>query len=846
MTQSPGSVELARLGQFFLHRKFGLVRCLNNGGDTIDVELFISPTKSKRLTLPKGDLNRFCLQEQTRVFVQTDNGYRTGRVIASNCGEANYQYIVQFPNNRQSTLPEQYLRVRCNLSHGDPSTSLAAGCVETQYWHDRRTAFLASVISQSAACRGLRGIISSRVHLVPHQVEVARRVLEDHVQRYLLADEVGMGKTIEAGMILRHTLLTNAEASAWVVVPGPLRSQWKRELSERFFFGDSLSRVTLMTDQELPREYEAPTLAIIDEAHHFVSRDLPMWLDNLCDKTERVLLLSATPSLRDNSVLLRLLRLIDPISYGDVSVEELSRRVDRQEQIGIFVRGLRADAQGLLLRQRAIRAGEMFPNDPDVASLADRLIAALDDCNSRAISSAVGELRSHIADVYRIHQRLLRSRRRDFDEWFLPRAPDPEDEQSGSEAELSNVHEMRICDEALTRCSQTLEEYRTELAARFPPDSAERDEARSVYLDLLMAWWAGPPQVATAIKKIKAPYMSDEWKVIFTDCLAGSEEDREARISLQVRAHLRKLKQRVARLPKVVIFGSDAGVLGRLTEHLRALMGARTILNAREIDGDAARELQASSIASVLTCGNTHEEGLNLHFADAIIHLDLPFAPQRIEQRIGRVDRFGRTEVGIEEVVVLPGGGGDNDPWDAWLQALAQGFRVFSEPVADVHFALMEATHLAIDALFESGSEGLRSIIPDVRKLLVTERTRLDNEYALDRVLQKEEEAQLFFDDLEDVDREVVQIQRGADGWLINCLQLKGDSIGPGLISYRWSDSGTLLPKQPWVNRLGPGLGILLTADRQLSLKYHDRPVPRPLRLGNELIDAVQFGVRVG
>jgi ATP-dependent helicase HepA len=69
-----------------------------------------------------------------------------------------------------------------------------------------RTDFLRHYFELAAVDRGLHGVVSSAVDLFPHQVGVARRVLSDPVQRYLLADEVGLGKTIEAGFIIRQRL----------------------------------------------------------------------------------------------------------------------------------------------------------------------------------------------------------------------------------------------------------------------------------------------------------------------------------------------------------------------------------------------------------------------------------------------------------------------------------------------------------------------------------------------------------------------------------------------------------------------------------------------------------------
>src|SRR5690606_6992943 len=125
------------------------------------------------------------------------------------------------------------------------------------------------------------GLLSSRIKLYPHQVEVVRRVLHDPVQRYLLADEVGLGKTIEAGAIIRQTLLDDREAHALVIVPPTLKSQWRVELEERFFLfcteAPHAGRVTLCSTEELEMlaatwgEEDNFDIVVMDEAHHIAA-----------------------------------------------------------------------------------------------------------------------------------------------------------------------------------------------------------------------------------------------------------------------------------------------------------------------------------------------------------------------------------------------------------------------------------------------------------------------------------------------------------------------------------------------------------------------------------------------
>jgi ATP-dependent helicase HepA len=84
---------------------------------------------------------------------------------------------------------------------------------ETAFWHQARSEFVRHLVYQHQVNKGLPALISSSIELVPHQVAVVHRVLHDPFQRYLLADEVGLGKTIEAGALIRQFTLDEPENS---------------------------------------------------------------------------------------------------------------------------------------------------------------------------------------------------------------------------------------------------------------------------------------------------------------------------------------------------------------------------------------------------------------------------------------------------------------------------------------------------------------------------------------------------------------------------------------------------------------------------------------------------------
>src|SRR5690606_10944193 len=94
-----------------------------------------------------------------------------------------------------------------------------------------------------STAQGLTSVLAGSIELVPHQVATVRRVTTDRIQRYLLADEVGLGKTIEAGLIIRQLLIDNPRLRVVVSVPDALVNQWKSELASKCLLAESSCQI---------------------------------------------------------------------------------------------------------------------------------------------------------------------------------------------------------------------------------------------------------------------------------------------------------------------------------------------------------------------------------------------------------------------------------------------------------------------------------------------------------------------------------------------------------------------------------------------------------------------------
>nr|WP_054949417.1 SNF2-related protein [Numidum massiliense] len=167
---------------------------------------------------------------------------------------------------------------------------------------------------------------------LPHQMDTARTVLTELHGRAILADEVGLGKTIEAGLILKEYMLRGLVTSALILVPASLVSQWTRELNEKFAIPAMAQKKEWMwgkydilvasldtakrdphRDQVLSRDYD---LLIIDEAHKLKNRRTRNWQFVNQLRKKYCLLLTATPMQNDIKELYNLVTLLKPGQLG--------------------------------------------------------------------------------------------------------------------------------------------------------------------------------------------------------------------------------------------------------------------------------------------------------------------------------------------------------------------------------------------------------------------------------------------------------------------------------------------------------------------------------------------------
>ncbi len=588
-------------------------------------------------------LARFRFAPESAALLAGGTAARVLRALPGPSGDL-YRYTVEVAGKKPQIRSEADLRAPAPRE--GPAEQLASGRWGAPEDFELRAETVKLDLERRADALG--ALFASRVYVKPHQVSVAHQVLSAPQPRFVLADEVGLGKTIEAGLVLSALLHAGLVKRCLVVAPSHLTVQWLAELFHKFNLLFTLMDPDRAKDDREAAEAEAPEdegspwgrhslvitslewlsrskeetksaadagwdLVVIDEAHHLRGARAYEVAQALARKTWGLLLLTATPLQLDPAEYHALLRLVDPAPAA--TEQELRARLARQGDLSALVRALLAgDASA------AGRIAALFPDDPALRELrGDALLG-------------------HLAESYGLSARLLRNRRAVVG-GFTPRRltkievkPDP------AERELE-----RDVRQALSR-------------AKLP--------SGAVLASLLRRMGSSPPALAAGLSA------------------AGEKKLAERALALERDSKLEAfhaLLEQLGPSEKVLVFAEPRETI----EYLQAALARRRI-EALAYVGDLAPAERDKLVARfrdpdgprVLLSTELGGEGRNFQHCHVLVNYDLAWSPAAIEQRIGRIDRIGQSRE-VRLFAFRPEG----TLAARVLDVLDAGVGVFTEPV---------------------------------------------------------------------------------------------------------------------------------------------------------------------
>jgi ATP-dependent helicase HepA len=525
--------------------------------------------------------------------------FRTGDSIHSQRGESIVIEEVKVEEGLITYLAGEVEITEMNLadtiSFSKPEDRLIGGQIDQSSAFNLRYEAIARLAY--ARQSDVAGFVGGRIDLIPHQLYIASEVANRYMPRVLLADEVGLGKTIEACLILHRLHLTGRAERILIVLPESLVHQWFIELLRRFnlwftlvdaehcesvtsvdaktnpFNAEQLVICSIKTLLEHRRWAECALstkwdMLVVDEAHHLewtpevVSPEYQL-VEDLTKKSHGLLLLTATPEQLGADGHFARLRLLDPERYPDLDKFH-------QEQSGYSK--VAAVANKMLARKKL--------NPEDLKYLRDVFEEYTDDEFQIGLKDQESML-EELVDRHGTGRVIFRNSR---------------DSLTGFPKRKG------LASALMPRTKLPKEELEKRLLREFELDTGKGKEATEPYD------FRHGPRILWLAELIKG--LGENEKVLLICCTREKVEAIHDALLEEV-----KVKA------------------GLFHEELTLLQRDRNAAWFAEVDG-----------AKILLCSEIGSEGRNFQFAHHLVLFDLPLNPELLEQRIGRLDRIGQTE----------------------------------------------------------------------------------------------------------------------------------------------------------------------------------------------------------
>lgn len=504
---------------------------------------------------------------------------------------------------------------------------------------------------------------ATRTTFRPYQFKPVLKLLQTGKAHLLIADEVGLGKTIEAGLIWTELEARQEADRVLVVCPSSLLTKWREEMADRFGFdlieldGNGLKdfldrhlrnrlprRGTYICSLERLRMWEGLEqtkdipphfdLVIVDEAHSMRNQDtksyalgteISEWADNL-------VFLTATPINLHQADLLNLLELLAPGDYGDIRDLELRLEPNRITnsvasklvQKGIRGRELRSELNGL----GSTALGAPLMQRPDF-----KLLAELLDKDELTPSDIV-EAKRYLSDLNTLSTVITRTKKVEVDDRKAKRTEDRQEVTWTAAENAFYAEYLAWCQRRAVEIGMPLY-FAMQMPLRLA--SACLPMARRAVLDP-----SGFGQLSDADSDESSGRLEPHRELI-----AAAKELPEGVDSKFDLLHV-VLEQLHASNRRALLFTHSRPALAYL--HGRLGNDFRVGVMHGGVSRDQRRQIMADFRAGhydFVLANRVASEGLDFEFCSAVINYDLPWNPMEIEQRIGRIDRIGQPEVAI-------------------------------------------------------------------------------------------------------------------------------------------------------------------------------------------------------
>lgn len=706
----------------------GKIKSINDFTETAVVEFFDIQGLNQYYNMPSNievSLSRLrhAAIERGSTGKYNDRFYQVVGAELNKDDEYYYYYLLD-DEKQVIKVSESEITASYNASEVNPAEQMVRYEFQNPMWYFGRRAVVNTSRTIEQAFYGFKVLSGCKIFLRPHQLKTVMRCLSGKYCRYMIADEVGLGKTIEALSVLKVYLSDKKNKNVVICVPDALSEQWKTEMAFKFrmFEGTDKNGNTVSVypvSRMLTIKAECDFI-IMDEVHGILENIILYTKAlQLSRNTKNIIMLSATPVQSRNEEYHKLLSLIQPEKYQKLSEEEFLSLLELQNKI---VRKIHAAVEYLSDYKEVIEESEnehTEDTEETFEELAEVIEGIARAVNDKMLTNDLKNLDydgtdfavplfekmiAYICEAYQLERCVIRNRRKPEDSNAREFVEIPYDMNS----DFNNT-EFRLYG-LLSEWIESLDCQKTDFNTQLMP--------------LISSFFSSSSAFHAALNRITQITVPDEIKELSKKWL--SEEKRTVS---QIKDIMKDPFDSFSRIvaicdyleqeaydKKVLVFTHFAETHDLYKKVMVSFFGDRYCAFFR--DGMSSDELELNTYqfqnneeCHIMLSDETGGEGRNFQMADEMICIDLPWSANTIEQRIGRLDRIGRVQGRpVVTAVVYAENTVEHDLLHIWNK----GLHIFNQSQSGLEIIMNDIDQKIRIALAEDFKFGLASLVDEM------------------------------------------------------------------------------------------------------------------------------------
>ena len=674
--------------------------------DLYDIRQFYAITETVKMPLSKVTHCRINIGAMVEYCGKI---YYVKSCVLNKDEEIFYYYIYSYETEELIYAPETQIKASFCDSYISPLKQMTSFEFQNPTWYFGRGNVNETLRLIQNSVYGFEKLTGCKIQLMPHQLKTVMRCLADDRCRYMIADEVGTGKTIEAASIVKIYISDKCNKKIAFILPDTLVEQWRTELAFKFriFEGRNCNGniIDLIPVSKL--------YSVVESKYNKVL--------SISKSVGNILMLSATPIQSRKEEYHKLLTLIQPDKYDNMSDEEFDRINSLHNSIMMDIHGVYSNLEEMRI--------ELDENDnelsPDIEDLFEDISDNLEDIGDRIDDLRVSQIIreadinsedrgiqtfekviAYICETYQLEKSVIKNRRMfvtpsiEFKREIIDLSYSLEDDCNSTEYALN----VRLSDWLGNIEKSPIDfknTYKSIVCSFFSSAAAFCTSLRSANVDI-------PDDILELAEKLSR----EEKNVVNTigDVLADPSEKYNRLVKI-----IDYMDQELFE-KKIILFTDYTDTFELYKKALISYFGEdsccffSTKMTSDELELNTYR-FQTDESYTIMLSDKSGGEGRNFQNADVIIHIDIPWSANDLEQRLGRLGRVGRDiDKPVISIVAYSENTLENDLFYFWNN----GLKIFTKTQSGLEIIMSEIDGKIIDAVNSDYDKGLCDIVPDI------------------------------------------------------------------------------------------------------------------------------------